>query len=97
MTQDQLKAAVAAAAVETVLPMLDSDTIIGIGTGSTANLFIDALAAHKFDFAAAVASSEASAERLRSHGIEVVYNHRSSWINQESWRRGALGGSTESG
>ncbi|MFW2421539.1 MAG: ribose-5-phosphate isomerase RpiA [Porticoccaceae bacterium] len=72
MTQDQLKAAVAAAAVETVLPMLDSDTIIGIGTGSTANLFIDALAAHKFDFAAAVASSEASAERLRSHGIEVV-------------------------
>lgn len=72
MTQDQLKAAVAAAAVETILPLLDDDTIVGIGTGSTANLFIDALAAHKLRFAAAVASSEASAQRLHSHGIEVV-------------------------
>lgn len=72
MTQDQLKAAVAAAAVDYILPLLDDDTIIGIGTGSTANLFIDALAAQRHRFAAAVASSEGSAERLRSHGIEVV-------------------------
>lgn len=72
MTQDQLKAAVAAAAVDYILPLLEDDTVVGIGTGSTANLFIDALAAHRHDFAAAVASSEASAERLRSHGIEVV-------------------------
>jgi ribose 5-phosphate isomerase A len=55
-----------------VLPKLKADSIIGIGTGSTANCFIDALAAHKGAFEAAVASSEASAERLRSHGIEVV-------------------------
>jgi ribose 5-phosphate isomerase A len=72
VTQDQLKAAVAAAAVDYILPLLDDDTIIGIGTGSTANLFIDALAAQRHRFAAAVASSEGSAERLRSHGIEVV-------------------------
>lgn len=72
MTQDQLKAAVAAAAVDYILPLLDDDTIVGIGTGSTANLFIDALAAQRHRFAAAVASSEGSAERLRSHGIEVV-------------------------
>ncbi len=72
MTQDQLKAAVAAAAVDYILPLLDDDTIVGIGTGSTANLFIDALAAHQHRFAAAVASSEGSTERLRSHGIEVV-------------------------
>lgn len=72
VTQDQLKAAVAAAAVDYILPLLEDDTVVGIGTGSTANLFIDALAAHRHDFAAAVASSEASAERLRSHGIEVV-------------------------
>jgi len=72
VTQDQLKAAVAAAAVDYILPLLDDDTIVGIGTGSTANLFIDALAAQRHRFAAAVASSEGSAERLRSHGIEVV-------------------------
>ena len=72
MTQDQPKAALPAAAVDYILPLLDDDTIVGIGTGSTANLFIDALAAQRHRFAAAVASSEGSAERLRSHGIEVV-------------------------
>ena len=70
MTQDEMKQAVAAAALDYVLPKLKADSIIGIGTGSTANCFIDALAAHKGAFEAAVASSEASAERLRSHGIE---------------------------
>ena len=72
MTQDEMKQAVAAAALDYVLPKLKADSIIGIGTGSTANCFIDALAAHKGAFEAAVASSEASAERLRSHCIEVV-------------------------
>ncbi len=71
MTQDEMKQAVAEAAVERIRPLLDSDTIIGVGTGSTANLFIDALAGIKHLFAGAVASSEATAERLRSHGIDV--------------------------
>ncbi|MDW7745377.1 ribose-5-phosphate isomerase RpiA [Halomonas sp.] len=71
MTQDELKDAVAAAAIDEVRPRLERDTILGIGTGSTANRFIDRLAALRHDFRGAVASSEASAERLRSHGIEV--------------------------
>ena len=72
MDQDQLKHAVAAAAVEYTLTKIDSDSIVGIGTGSTANFFIDLLAEHKHEFQAAVASSEASADRLRSHGITVI-------------------------
>lgn len=71
MTQDELKQAVAKAAVDYILPMLESDTIVGVGTGSTANLFIDELAKHKNDFDGAVASSEATAERLKKHGIPV--------------------------
>ncbi len=71
MTQDELKQAVAKAALDYIKPKIDNDSIIGIGTGSTANYFIDALASIKHDFEAAVASSEASAERLRSHGIQV--------------------------
>lgn len=71
MTQDELKQAVAAAALEYIKPHLESDMIIGIGTGSTANMFIDALAAVKTQFDGTVASSEASAQRLRDHGIAV--------------------------
>lgn len=71
MNQDQLKQAVARAAVAEILPRIDKNSIIGVGTGSTANFFIDALAEHKYDFAGAVASSEVTAERLRGHGIEV--------------------------
>ena len=71
MNQDQLKQAVAEAALEYTLQKIDSDSIIGIGTGSTANLYIDALGPHKGKFDGAVASSEASAERLKSHGIPV--------------------------
>lgn len=67
MTQDELKQAVAKAAIEYVVP----DTIIGVGTGSTANFFIDELAKIKGTIKGTVASSEASAERLKSHGIEV--------------------------
>ncbi len=68
MTQDEMKQAVARAALEHVVP----NTIIGIGTGSTANFFIDALAEMKDQIKGTVASSEASAERLRGHGIEVL-------------------------
>lgn len=71
MTQDQLKQAVAQAAVDHILPFLDSKSVIGVGTGSTANCFIDALAQHKMAFDGAVASSEATAARLRGHGIPV--------------------------
>lgn len=68
MDQDARKRAVAEAALD----YLPADGIIGVGTGSTANCFIDALAGVKQRIEAAVASSEASAERLRSHGIDVV-------------------------
>lgn len=71
MHQDDLKKAVAAAAVEYSLGKIEADSIIGIGTGSTANFFIDMLAAHKGKFAATVASSEASVQRLKAHGIAV--------------------------
>ena len=69
--QDQLKQAVAQAAVDYVVKKIESDSIVGIGTGSTANCFIDLIAQHKHKFLATVASSEGSAERLRSHGIQV--------------------------
>lgn len=72
MNQDQLKRSVAEAALAYVAPRLERTTVVGIGTGSTANCFIDALAAFRHRFDAAVASSEASAARLRSHGISVL-------------------------
>ena len=71
MTQDEMKQAVGQAAVERLLPHLDANSIVGVGTGSTANCFIDALAKHKLAFDGAVASSEATVERLKSHGITV--------------------------
>lgn len=71
MTQDELKQAVANAALDYIKPKLESDSIIGIGTGSTANCFIDALAAIKGQINATVASSEATAQRLKGHGITV--------------------------
>lgn len=71
MNQDEMKQAVAQAALDYVRPKLDDDTVLGIGTGSTANLFIDALAEIRGLVNATVASSEASAERLRNQGIPV--------------------------
>lgn len=71
MTQDELKKAVAKAAIDYIAPRLERDSVIGVGTGSTANFFIDMLAELKNDFEGAVASSEATAERLKSHGIPV--------------------------
>ncbi len=69
MTQDELKQEVAKAAVEYV----KAGTIIGVGTGSTANFFIDELAKIKGKIEGAVASSVATADRLKDHGIPV-YN-----------------------
>lgn len=71
MTQDELKAAVAQAAIEYVLAEVPQGALIGVGTGSTANYFIDALAAHKDRYRGAVASSEATRQRLEQHGIAV--------------------------
>lgn len=71
MTQDEMKQAVAKAAVERIQDRLEKDSIVGVGTGSTANFFIDELAKIKHLFEGAVASSEATAQRLKSHGIEV--------------------------
>jgi ribose 5-phosphate isomerase A len=68
MDQNELKKMVAEAALEYV----EAGTIVGVGTGSTANLFIDALARIKGKIEGTVASSVASAERLRGHGIQVL-------------------------
>jgi len=66
LSQDELKKQVAESAIEYV-----KSGIIGVGTGSTANYFIDALANIKHKIEGAVASSEATAERLKAHGIQV--------------------------
>lgn len=71
-TQDQLKIQVANAAMKYVLPQLHPECVIGIGTGSTVDYFIDLLASHKDDFYAAVSSSERSTKRLQEHGIKVL-------------------------
>lgn len=71
-SQDELKQEAAKAAFDRVMSKIDSDAVIGIGTGSTANYFIDMLSSAKARFAATVASSDASAERLRAHGITVL-------------------------
>lgn len=68
MTQEELKQAVARAAIEYVT----LDAVIGVGTGSTANFFIDELAKIKGRIEATVASSDATAARLKGHGICVV-------------------------
>ncbi len=71
MNQDEKKKAVAQAALDYSLALLPRGATIGIGTGSTANLFIDLLAAHRDHFAGAVSSSEASSKRLLQHGFQV--------------------------
>ena len=67
MTQDELKQAVAQAA----LAYVEEGKIVGVGTGSTARLFIEALAGMKDRIAGAVASSEDTRQRLEGHGIKV--------------------------
>lgn len=68
MTQDEQKRAAAAAAIQ-YIPI---GSIVGVGTGSTANYFIDELAKIKHKIEGAVASSDATTQRLKSHGIEVL-------------------------
>jgi ribose 5-phosphate isomerase A len=68
MTQDELKTLVGQAALSQVSP----GTIVGVGTGSTVNQFIDALATMKERIAGAVSSSQASTERLQALGIRVL-------------------------
>ena len=81
MTQDEMKEKVAEAALAYVV----EDSIVGVGTGSTANKFIDALATMKDTIKGAVASSEATAERLLSHGIPVFeLNDALTQVNQLS-------------
>ena len=72
MSQDAKKRRVAEAAFEKVRHLIDSETPIGIGTGSTANCFIDVLAESKIQVLGAVASSEATAERLAHYGIALL-------------------------
>jgi len=71
MNQDQLKQLVGEAARDEVLK-LPAGQVLGIGTGSTANCFIDALAPHKDHFAGTVSSSNATTERLLKHGFKVL-------------------------
>src|SRR4051812_23323945 len=68
MTQDELKELVAKAALKHVV----EDAVVGVGSGSTVFKFIDALATMKGRIEGAVAASEASAERLKKHGIRVL-------------------------
>ena len=68
MNQDELKALVGRAALDMVVP----GTVVGVGTGSTVNCFIDALATIKDRIAGAVSSSVASTQRLQAHGITVL-------------------------
>ncbi len=67
MTQDEMKKAAAIKALE----FIENDTIVGVGTGSTVNFFIEALATVKDKIMGAVSSSEESTKRLKAHGIEV--------------------------
>ncbi len=72
MTQDELKQSVARAARDYVRDHLPAGAILGVGTGSTANFFIDEIAGIKDRLGGAVASSEATAARLASHGVRVL-------------------------
>jgi ribose 5-phosphate isomerase A len=72
LSQQELKQQAAEAALAYIQPLLTSDAVIGVGTGSTADLFIDGLARYRTQFRAAVASSERSAQRLAALGILVL-------------------------
>ena len=85
MTQDELKALVGLAALAYVVP----GSVVGVGTGSTVNCFIDALAGVRI--AGAVSSSEQSSERLRARGIAVLQAHRG---HREPRRNGCTSGAS---
>jgi len=80
LQQDQLKQMAAQAAIDYIAPHLQADMILGIGTGSTADLFIDALGALRSKFKGAVASSERSAARLKNVDITVFDLNEVSFI-----------------
>jgi ribose 5-phosphate isomerase A len=71
-SQQELKQQAAQAALAYIKPFLTPDSVIGVGTGSTADLFIDGLARYRHEFRAAVASSERSAQRLSAAGVLVL-------------------------
>jgi ribose 5-phosphate isomerase A len=72
MTQDELKQLVAAEAADYVINHVPQGAVIGVGTGSTTNCFIDALAKSKSRFRGAVSSSLASTARLESYGFKML-------------------------
>lgn len=72
MDQNELKKSVARAAADYVRELLNRDTVIGVGTGSTANYFIECLGEFRQDIQATVASSEETARRLKDLGIPVI-------------------------
>ena len=72
LSQQDLKQQAAEAALTYIEPLLSPEAVIGVGTGSTADLFIDGLARYRTQFRAAVASSERSAQRLAALGIVVL-------------------------
>lgn len=72
LSQQDLKQQAADAALAFIEPLLTAQAVIGVGTGSTADLFIDGLAKYRGRFRAAVASSERSAKRLAALGILVL-------------------------
>ena len=72
MSPDVLKQNVADAAFSSLEPLLQPNSVLGIGTGSTVNCFIDSLAKTSKTFAGTVSSSRQSTERLEAHGIDVL-------------------------
>jgi ribose 5-phosphate isomerase A len=80
LSQQELKQQAADAALQFVDEVAAPDVVIGVGTGSTADLFIDGLAAYQGRIRGAVASSERSAARLASHGIDVFDLNDVAWM-----------------
>lgn len=76
LDQDELKRRVARAALDHVTESISPNSIIGVGTGSTVNFFIDLLVEIKDSFEATISSSIASTERLKDHGITVLETHK---------------------
>ena len=84
MSQNEMKKAAAEAALE----YIKAGDMVGVGTGSTVNFFIDALATIKHKIDGAVSSSEASTERLKSHGIPVYDLNET--VGHEAYGQGQL-------
>lgn len=72
MSQDSKKKAAAEKALQLAVPAIERGEVIGVGTGSTVNFLIDAMAAYAGQIAGAIPSSEATAKRLKANGIELT-------------------------